>query len=174
MSTVEKLSPRNKRFKRGCAGLAGARFPAPIAGQLRPYKGKREGMSLSESTRDCRWTERTSQRWGRTWGGGICPRNHRVFLAQMTKKFVYLQSSSHVLLEILPGSPLLHPNLAPSDPEPSTQVSTFPVSFLSHLSLPDSALPAAPIPSPEPPAFSPAPSPALLYFLCLLRNPTDP
>lgn len=103
--------------------------------------------------------------------GGICPRNHRVFLAQMTEKFVYLPSPRHSLLEILPGSPLLLPNLEPSDPEPSTQVSALPVSFLSHLSLPDSALPAAPSPSPELPAFCPAPSPALLYFLCLLRNP---
>lgn len=139
---MERLSPRNKRFKQGCAGLAGARFPAPTAGQLRPYKGKREGKSLGESTRDCRWTERTSQLRGRTWGwGDICPRNHRVFLAQMTEKFVYLQSSSHTLLEILPGSPLLPPNLAPSDPEPSTQGSTFPVSFLSHLSLPPQCSP---------------------------------
>lgn len=104
------------------------------------------------------------------WGGGICPGNHWVFLAQMTKKFVYLQSSSHSLLEILLGSPLLHPNFAPSNPEPSTQVPTFLLSCLSHLCLPDCSPGSTDPPFPSTSDLLWLLTALLSYFLCLLRN----
>ena len=97
-------------------------------------------MSLKESFREHRWTERRSQLRGRTGQWGNYPRTHRVS-AQMTKKL-----PTSIMEPYLVPKTFLVPHciaklctVKSGAQHPRLQLS-FSVSFTYHLPLPDTAL----------------------------------